>query len=240
VLYAAAVAAPLALLAGRGRRPWAMALALGAGFLTTQIVATGWPRLPPVASSDRLALVAAAATVAGTLASGGAGWLLVAGVAVAAPALLVRAAEREILVFGAATLLPLAAVERYARRRPGVTPPIALAILMGGAGAALALHARAALYGQLAGALAASLFAVAAVALLRPGTTLARGALAVPMTLFPALLVLGHRYAELPLRSGLAFATAPLLVWCGASRLGPWGAPAACALGAAAGFLLAR
>lgn len=239
-LLAATVAAPLALLSGRGRRPWAMALALGAGFLTTQIVATGWPRVPPVASGDRLALVAAAATAAGTLASGGSGWLLVAGVAVAAPAFLVRSAETKFLAFGAGTLLPVVVVERCARQRPGAALPIALAIVMAGAGSSLALHARAALYGQLLGALAAGLGAVAAVALLRPGTTLARGGLAVPMVLLPAILVLGWRYAELKLESGLAFAAAPLFVGAGALRFGPWAATAACAAAAGVGFLLSR
>ena len=247
VLFAAAVAGPLALLNGRAGRPraWAMALALAAGYWTTRVRVLGWPELPPADSHARLAVVAAAAGVAALLATllpRGAGWIAVAAVAVAAPRYLVKAPSvpAPLLVsLGASTLLPLLAVETYVRRFDGPAPPLALAVVACGAAKALE-QAHAAIFAQLAGALAAALVAVAVVALVRRRTTLHGGAVAVPLVLLPALLAAAHFYADLREAPAILLAAAPLLMWGGATTLGGWGAPVACAIPVTIAIFLAQ
>jgi hypothetical protein len=213
--------------AGPDRGRPALPLALFAAFLAGHVILRGWPTLPPVASTDRLAVALAAvallAAVGGALRGPLGLRLTVRGaVSLAVPwfvlgslvegAWSTAAAAAWVGGSGAALFAVWTAVDALAPRAPGRSLPLALLVASAGLAAALAA-AGSALAGQLAGTLAAGLGAVFLLTLRRPDVDLGRDGLAVTLVGYAGLVLVGHFYADLPLPAAALLFLAPALPW---------------------------
>ncbi|MHC5063772.1 MAG: hypothetical protein ACYTG5_07345 [Planctomycetota bacterium] len=106
-------------------------------------------------------------------------------------------------------LVPVLYLPRILSQRPGPLAPIALTLIASTAGFVL-FGGGSAVFGQLAGALAAALGLSAAVAFRNPAFALGRGALLVFSMALVGLLLCGHHFSELDRRVGLLVWAAPL------------------------------
>jgi len=212
-----------------------LALATGAGVVLGLSLCLGWSTLkfengwPPTPTEDRLVLLAIAATAIGVH-SGlvDRAWQRIAGeglLCLAAPAwVCLNLLEREdppielaqTLVYGALLFLVWRGLEPLAQRRPGPLVPFALAALIG-AGAQCMFEVGTAVYAQYAGVASAAVGVGVLAALLRPGLSLARGALAAPLVLSASIWVAGLHLLQnkLPRECAALLLAAPLGLWLG-------------------------
>ena len=212
-----------------------LALATGAGIVLGLGLCLGWSTLkfetgwPPTPTEDRLVLLAIAATAIG-LHSGLVDrcWQRIAGeglLCLAAPAwVCLNLLKRDdppielsqTLVYGAVLFLVWRGLEPLAERRPGPLLPFALAALIG-AGAQCMFEVGTAVYAQYAGVISAAVGVGVLAALLRPGLSLARGALAAPLVLSASLWIGGLHLLQnkLPRECAVLLLAAPLGLWLG-------------------------
>jgi len=221
-----AVAAALALLAMR-RAAWApgagAALVLGLGYAAAHLAQRGWRGFPPAESSDwpwvaalgGALLGASGLTRAGPaplrlalrlLASGALAWLVLGAWRRGVDP---GSARSAVALMGAGAALVWSVLE-LRQPGPGWFTAALLALVAGGAAAAIGLSGSAKL-ALLAGAACALLSAAALAAALRLGPALLPGA-AAPVTLvLAALLLAAAHYSDLPPRALSLLAAAPVL-----------------------------
>jgi hypothetical protein len=205
---------------------WAGPLALGAGTLLAQILIQGIPPLPPLEATHWIPLLVLAAAVLGALVNALKlpAWLrhaLAAGFSALIPFLTLRpllgsgwsALEAAAWLGGSAAgiFLLWTVLEAAAHQTQGPVVPVALGAITAGTALVLVLTGSI-LLGQLAGGLAASLGAVALLALWNPERSLGRGGVAPWVTAFAALWLNGAVYSEMTILPGVLLASAPLLV----------------------------
>ena len=232
-LLAPAVLAGVVLLLGWiGRRAqpdgrdWLGALAVGGGFaLGHALFLRDLPSFPPQQATAALFYVACGAVLVGLVASAGWGWrasVARLAVSLATPWLVLRnlaarweetRAVGELGVLGLGLFAVWSASERWARRRPGASVPLALWLCAAASSWALLLG-RTSSYAQLGGVLAATLGAAVVVAWLRPALALVGGAGAAVLV-NGALAITGAYIAYLPREAAALLVLAPLAGWLG-------------------------
>ncbi len=204
---------------------WGGALAIGLGYLVGHVVINHWPSMPPANTDDYLFVLAIAAAAVGLLESMRMPmwlrWCIRAVLAAAVSWFMLSNGFRSshsAWVIAAWTAGPAAAIfvvwtllERLAERRTGPSIPLALSLMIavasfyffkGGSGKVA----------QLAGLLAASLGGAALVTMMAPRVSIARGALAVAVPLYLALILYSWQYPK-PLGTPIILAAAPLALW---------------------------
>lgn len=203
---------------------WASAAAIGLAFIASfLVILNGWPGLQPKQSWQWLLHIGAASTSAGIAAAFFP--TLIARSAIALLLALVvawlfhspRMIENQIpwkFGVGAATLIAWFMLEPLAQRRAGLSIPLAMMILFGGA-SFLIRESRAANLSLAAASCSAAWGAVAIVSLLNAKLRVSRGAMYVVAALWPALFALGEfeRRGGVRQISFIVLVLAPLMLW---------------------------
>lgn len=235
VMVPVVVAGAILMITFRSRAPdrdrsstgWAVALALGAGYVAGYLTLLGLPPFPPVEANQWIVLLAIVAALLALVDSfhRTPGWLrhgLRLLLSFAVPWLVLGPMREhtwstgESLLWSAGSGLVLfgliTAAETTTRQSRGVSMPLSLLTLGVGTSLVLALSGSA-LLGQLGGVLSAALGAVLVFAWWRPDVEMSRGPAAVVLVVLAGLWLSGYFYAEVPAASALLLLGAPGVVW---------------------------
>ena len=229
----------------RPQRAWTATLAFGAGCAVGHAATLGGPPpLPPVSATQVALLLPLLAAAIGLATAPRAvpralAWVLRAGLCALVPWWLLRQLAkhwepRDAWPVLAGSSLALGALwwglEAWARRRRGASVPL-VAWLVSAGGAAALILSRSAMAAQFATTLAGVCGAAVVVAWMRPGLSLAGGAMGVAAVVLAGVWLAGAYLAELPPAAAALLAAAPLAAWLGETapvrRLAAWQAAAA-------------
>jgi hypothetical protein len=202
------------------QRRWAGGLALALAAIAGALVVF-WGQLGSEVA-PRLALVGVGAALVGAVPSTKVRLSLLALLAAAAPAVVLYAVPREtlnvhqkvgwgaleaVIIFAGAASLDL-----WAARTESIAAPITVWVLAAGGAGAVALAGYVS-GGQLAGAVAAGLGALAVLSWFRPVPGRIQAAMAVAANVLPGVWLVGYYLSELPAWVGILLGLAPLAVW---------------------------
>lgn len=223
-----------------GGRRWGVALSLGAAYAVGHVVLLGDPEFPPTQVEDwSVPLALAAALVGACISHPRAGdslaWvgrlLLTFGILNAVLTPLISQWDALRVFYSVQAILALilivwASLDELAERVTGVTVPLTLT-LTAAAAAYLPVLGGAHPLGQRLGVLMLVMLAAAAMALFRRSMSLARGGVAVYVTVLSSLLLCCVFYGDdVPMVAALTIALTPLLAWVRASptlsSMRPW------------------
>ena len=219
------VAAHFASRKSRGVALWGVPIGIAGGFVVAYVAIVGRPAFPPREAQGwlmYLAMTAAAVSLIATAVRARAVviWPLSIMLLFATARLLPKAESLEsafwptVAIAAGAMLVWWITMERLASRTLGATLPF----LLSGVAGVLALvlvDAGTQLVGQICGAVAVMLLAIAAVALWYRNLTLAHGGILITAVLLLGLLLCGHLYADVTMRDVILLAVAPLAAWGG-------------------------
>jgi hypothetical protein len=207
-----------------GNAHWASAAAIGLAFIASfLVILNGWPGSQPKQSWQWLLNIGAASTIAGIAASFFPSFTARSAIALLLACVVAwlfhtpRMIENQLLWkvgVGGATFIAWMAFEPLAQRRAGLSIPLAMMIVFGGA-SFLIKESRAANLSLASASCSAAWGAVALVTLFNAQLKVLRGAMYVVAALWPALFALGEfeRRGGVRQISFIILVLAPLMLW---------------------------